>query len=537
MSATVRFVAGDVEGAITKRLAGWQDADFGRRLWERDPTLWFDPPRAEIENRLGWLDLPETSKALVDPIEKLADEVSASGIETVLLLGMGGSSLAPEVFHSAFGGRAGMPRLTVLDSTHPDAVLAVAAANPVATTLYVVASKSGATLETMSFLRYFWQRAGEEIGDPGGHFVAITDPGTPLETLGAERGFRAVFAAPPDVGGRFSALSPFGLVPAGLIGTNVDGLLDRAAAAARSCGPDVEPEDNPGLVLGAALGELAGGGLNQVTVLTAPELGSIGAWIEQLFAESTGKDGTGLIPFSGEPGPDYPGTGRVFLRISLEERAPHAPPGAPTLDLDVAGPLEIGAAMFVLEIATAAAGAVLGIHPFDQPDVELAKNLARRTMAGEQASGEVDEIAIDHEGYGDRLRARLAAGPGDFVGIHAYLAPTPTTTQQLGRIREVLGGQLAVPTALDYGPRFLHSTGQLHKGGPGTGVFVQIVDHPQTEVPVPETDFTFSELIRAQAIGDHGALSRRGRRVTMVCLGDRGPAALPDLIETLEAGA
>lgn len=534
MSSTVRLTAGDVDGAISKRLALWQNTRFGHRLWSRDPTLWFDPPREEISDRLGWLDLPERSKSLVEPFESLASDVAASGIDHVVLLGMGGSSLAPEVFQSTFGNSAGMPRLMVLDSTHPDAVLEVAATAPPAATLYIVASKSGTTLETLSFFRYFWQVAVQEVAAPGKHFVAITDAGTPLESLAVERGFRSVIEAPSDVGGRFSALSPFGLVPAALIGADLGALLGRAAAAAQSCGPDVAPRDNPGLLLGAALGESAIRGRDEVTVLAAPELGSIGAWIEQLFAESTGKDGRGLIPFSGEQGPAYPGTGRVFLRISLDGDAPAAPAGAPVLDLDVSDPVEIGAVMFILEVATAAAGSVLGIHPFDQPDVELAKELTRQAMAGERTGVDVEEIALDEAGDGGELRARLSTEPNDYVGVHAYLAPAAETTAMLGRIRSVIGNRLAVPTALDYGPRLLHSTGQLHKGGPASGVYLQIVDHPRTDVEVPETEFTFGQLITAQAVGDHAALRQRGRRVTMVCLGDRGPAALPDLIEILE---
>ena len=527
MTVAVAVDLGPTQAAVDARLELWDDVGFGRRLWEKDPTLWFDPPRDEISSRLGWLDLTEGRS--LDAIASLRDELVAEGVTDVVLLGMGGSSLAPEVYQATFGNAPGHPALTVLDSTHPNAVAAVTAATDPATTIYVVASKSGSTLETLSFFRWFWAIAAAELDDPGRRFIAITDPGSSLDELAQERSFRAIFHAPPDVGGRYSALTEFGLVPAGVIGLDLDALLGGAAAAAQRCRAETPAAENPGLVLGAALGELALAGRDKVTFLPHPELAAFPAWIEQLIAESTGKEDTGIIPVVADPMPRA-GDDRVFVRLTLGGEGPPAPSGAPVIAVDLGDVADLGGAMLIFEIAIAASGAVLGIHPFDQPDVQLAKALARKAMSGEAFGAGSNAVRWDDAALAARLRKHIdGVAPGDYVGIHAYLAPDAATRAALTRIRTHVAASTGAATTLDFGPRFLHSTGQLHKGGPNSGVFIQIVDDPLPDRSIPETDYTFGELITAQAAGDRAALEQRGRRVVAVTLGDRDAEGLAEL--------
>ncbi|MDX1579234.1 MAG: transaldolase, partial [Gemmatimonadota bacterium] len=558
-----------------------------QRLWARDTTLWApDPPPPELADRLGWLDLPETPEADLDAIARLASEVPF-WMTDLVLLGMGGSSLAPEVMARTLGTER-LP-LTVVDTTHPLAVREMEWLRP-ANTVFLVASKSGTTLETLSLFRHFWSRARDVVDDAGSHFIAITDPGSPLAELGRERRFRAVIEAPPDVGGRFSALSPFGLVPAGLMGLDIGNLLERAREAAEACRE--EASRNPGFRLGAALGELAKAGRDKLTFVTSSHLSAFPDWAEQLVAESTGKDGTGIVPVAHEPAlePEAYGADRVFVGLigsetaraemaqwgeeddswdrleRLEER------GHPVIRVEVEEPAELGALFFVWEVAVAMAGAVLDIHPFNQPDVQLAKRLARRAMgtgdgrgaspadepAADRGDGqaggpatdpsdpadgdEPDALDLDWETarYGhapsqaipradpSEIRARIgsflaAVEPGDYVGLHVYTAGgDEDELDRLQRLREALTRATGVPTTLGYGPRFLHSTGQLHKGGSNRGVFLQIVDDAAAHVHVPETDFTFHRLIRAQARGDLEALERRERRLLRVRVAPEG---------------
>jgi transaldolase/glucose-6-phosphate isomerase len=478
----------------------------------------------------------------------LAAGVRSDGLEHVVLLGMGGSSLAPDVFANTFGSAPGHPALTVLDSTHPEAVLAVERRIDMEKTLFVVSSKSGTTLETLSLFRTFWERAMRASNTPGRHFVAITDPGTPLEQLANERGFRRVFRAPSDVGGRYSALSVFGLVPAALIGVDVHRLLDRAWTMAEASSFCVAEGNNPSLTLGAALGELAAQDRDKVTFLTSPSLAAFPAWIEQLIAESTGKDAKGILPVDAEPARALDGyaADRVFVGIllegdengSLESRLVDlGKRGHPVITIRLREKADLGQEMFRWELAVAAAGAVLEIHPFNQPDVQVAKELARKAMEGDgsaAAGGTADAVSASEEAA---LRQALSgwanARPGDYVAVQAYLAPTDETTATLQSIRAALGRSLGVATTLGYGPRFLHSTGQLHKGGPNTGLFLQLVDEPAEQLPVPETDYTFGALIAAQALGDYRALSQRERRVLRVNLGRDVRAGLRQLAAAL----
>ncbi|MDI6772892.1 MAG: hypothetical protein QME77_09950 [bacterium] len=547
------------QGQVEDRLRAWQEAGFSRRLWAGDPTLWSagwsaessGGPVPELADRLGWLTLPEAMRGKLDGLVDFAREVAEAGTRHVVLLGMGGSSMAPEVFQHTFGPAAGAPELIVLDSTHPAAVRRVESQVDLGHTLFLVSSKSGTTTETLSLFMCFWHRFSQTEARPGERFVAITDPGTPLERLAWERGFRRTFLSPVDVGGRYSALSVFGLVPAALIGVDVRRVLSRAQGMAADCGPAVPETDNPGLVLGAALGEMALAGRDKVTFLASPSLAGLPAWIEQLVAESTGKDGKGIVPVVDEPldvhdVPERCGADRVFVYLRLagdDARDLDAladaleAAGHPVARLHLAETADLGAEFFRWEVAVAASGAVLGIHPFNQPDVQLAKELAGQAMARaagpEQAYAE-DAPASSPEALAGAVNAWAAQlRPGDYVGLQAYLAPDEATTAALAGLRDAVSERWGVATTLGYGPRFLHSTGQLHKGGPDTGVFMQIIDDPGEDLDVPEAGHTFGGLIRAQALGDLQALRQRGRRVVRVDLGRDvagGLARLADLL-------
>jgi transaldolase/glucose-6-phosphate isomerase len=537
---------GRFQSLVEERGKVWESERFAERLWAKDPTLWSAEPMPELSDRLGWLDLPERMQAEAPALAAFATEVKER-TRYVVLLGMGGSSLAPEVFQRIAGRRRGYPELVVLDTTHPAAVRAVEARVDLGRTLFLVSSKSGTTTETLSLFRYFW-RKGEETGkNPGERFAAVTDPGTPLERLARERGFAACFQAPPDVGGRYSALTVFGLLPAALIGLDIESILAGAREMADRCKNSFS--GNPGLYLGAVLGELARMGRDKATFLAAPSVAAFPAWAEQLIAESTGKDGKGIVPVVDEPAgaPDVYGEDRVFVYLTTRRKR-DARLEARLLDLENAGhplvrielrdAMDIGGEFFRWEVAVAAAGAVLGIHPFNQPDVELAKELARRAMekGGSEASPEADAVsAADPEQLSSAARKWLTAvRAGDYIALQAFLAPDPETTSVLQTIRARLRDRLRLATTFGYGPRFLHSTGQLHKGGPDSGLFLQLVDDPVEDLQVPETEYTFRALIRAQALGDWQALRQKGRRALRVDLGRDPAGGLERLAATLE---
>ncbi|MFQ5879429.1 MAG: bifunctional transaldolase/phosoglucose isomerase [Dehalococcoidia bacterium] len=486
---------GSLAKPVEERLPQLAETEVPRRIWTRDHTVW-KPEPAEISNRMGWLALPETMHEELGQLQAFAEE--CADFERVVLLGMGGSSLAPEVLATTFGGRP----LTVLDTTHPEGVLAVEEGGDLRRTLFVVASKSGGTVETLSHFAYFFDKVGD-----GSQFVAITDSGTPLEALARLRGFRRVFLNPADVGGRYSALSYFGLVPAALIGADVHALLDSAQEMACACDHCVPATDNPGLLLGAATGEAARNGRDKLTLVLPDEVAAFGAWVEQLIAESSGKEGTGIVPIDGEPlgSPDAYGDDRLFVSLGAETEL------RPSLVIPFDGPHKLGAEFFRWELATAVAGHILGINPFDQPNVEEAKAATRRLLEAD---------AIPQQPY-DELSALLATvRPGDYLAIQAYLPRTPDNASRLQAARARLRDRLRVATTLGFGPRFLHSTGQLHKGGPPTGVFIQVVDEPSLDLPIPGKPYTFRRLLEAQSAGDLQALRARGRRVARVRLSD-----------------
>ena len=487
-----------LEQSVAGRLRRAEDDDVVHRLWHRDGTLWAPPGTPEVTDRLGWLDIAEKMLENVDDLEGLADEVRAEGYTDVVLCGMGGSSLAPEVFRRSCADQR--MTLHVLDSTHPDVVQAAVDAIDLDKTLFVISSKSGGTIETMSQFKFFHERQSD-----GAHYVAVTDPGTSLAALGREKGFRRVFENDPEIGGRYSALSYFGLVPAALIGVDVRAVLETAQEAAANCQRN---DGNSGLWLGIALGELARNGRDKLTFVVDEPLSSFGLWVEQLVAESTGKHGRGILPIADEPlvDPGAYGPDRVFLHIAAGDEGNAAKvaalrqAGHPTITVRAEGPADLGRIFFYSEFATAVAGWVLEINPFDQPNVQEAKdNTAKALAEGPQDAdaGSLDELLSGIE-------------PPNYVAILAYLPYSEETDAGAARLRERLITEHGVATTFGYGPRYLHSTGQFHKGGPPAGRFIEIVDDPATDLPVPGESYGFKTLIRAQTDGDLQTLRAHG---------------------------
>jgi glucose-6-phosphate isomerase/transaldolase/glucose-6-phosphate isomerase len=512
-------------------LADLQRRDLVARIWRKDHTVWKPDPR-EIADRLGWLDVTDFMGKQVPALQAFAQEVIDDGIRHVLLLGMGGSSLGPEVIRQAFGSADGFPELLVLDSTVPDAVQAVTDEIDPAKTLFLVSSKSGTTTEPLAFYSHFRGLVEEAVGKDraGQHFAAITDPGTPLETLALERGFRRVFLNRPDIGGRYSVLSYFGLVPAALIGVDIPRLLGRADSMRDECAPFVPHLDNLGARLGATLGtqalpRLEGQGRDKLTLVTSPSIAGFGLWAEQLIAESTGKEGRGIIPVAGEPllDPALYGDDRLFVYLRLEgddnARTDDAiaaieSSGQPLVRLELEDLYDLGAEFFRWEFATAVAGAILGIHPFDQPNVQQAKDETVDGLKEHRRSGRLPRMDAPSS-LADLISKTK---PGDYLAIMAYIRQTPETDEALADLRRRVTERHHIATTLGYGPRFLHSTGQVHKGGPDSGLFLQIItDHPK-EIPVPGESYTFGVLADAQAQGDLKALQDLGRRVARVRL-------------------
>ena len=510
-------------------------------LWDIDGTVWVpDPDQAaqtnDLINRLGWLNLPANMMTEVDTLTEFATEIKAAGFEEVVLLGMGGSSLAPEVYMKTFGAKNGLP-LTVLDSTDPDQVTAVA--NGIADlskTLFIVSSKSGGTIEPLSFFKYFYDQVGQTKPNAGENFIAITDPGSGLERLAQEKGFRRTFLANPNVGGRYSALTHFGLVPAALIGVNLAKLLRRANSMADACRNSAP--HNPGLELGAVMGELALLGRDKLTFFTSPKIAAFGVWAEQLIAESLGKQGVGILPVVDEAiiQPVFYGHDRVFVylrlagddnvvldgQVNVLEAAGH-----PVMRIDLDELEDLGQEFFRWEMATAGAGAILKINPFDQPNVELAKVKARELMAQFEAAGSlpVEAPTLDYDdidAYGPVMGATVAEAlrafltgfvPGNYIAIMAYLPYTADIDAALNELRLTLRTGLQAATTVGYGPRFLHSTGQLHKGDGNNGLFIQITHTPDKDIEIPGEKYSFATLVAAQAQGDYNALQQSGRRL------------------------
>jgi glucose-6-phosphate isomerase len=511
------------------------DDKIVERIWRRDPSTWRATPGSaderSIQTRLGWLDIGETMPEHLPRLEALRDEIRDEGIDAVYLLGMGGSSLCAEVLRSVFGRAEGYPELTVLDTTDELTLTNAAARMSPERTLFIVASKSGGTVEVASMERYFWRVMSSAIeGDAGRHFIAVTDPGTALEALARSRGYRATFTNPADIGGRFSALSLFGLVPAALIGAPVDALLSGGTVMAQGC--QQHNHANAGLELGAFMGAAAIEGRDKLTVALAPSFATLGLWIEQLVAESTGKHGKGLLPVVDEPlgRPDEYGNDRAFVSIASESDAADEEKlraleeaGFPVLRLSIRHD-GLGAEFFRWEFATAVAGAALGINPFDEPNVSEAKDKTKALLADYASRGTFGDTPAPASAALAR-EAVQAIRPGDYVAFLSYLPGESRVEETVAEIRTAIRSRTRAASTFGLGPRYLHSTGQYHKGGPNTCVAVVLTADDDTETPIPEAGYSFSVLKRAQALGDVQALEAHGRRVVRLHFADHATAA------------
>jgi transaldolase/glucose-6-phosphate isomerase len=557
------FELGDYQTVVDNRLDVLDQEDFVARLWRKDPSLWSTDPedREVIRNGLGWLHVAEKMEENLRELDEFVADVKSAGFRHVVHIGMGGSSLAPLVFQRTFEvADDGLP-LRVLDTTDPATILDVEDAVDIDTTLFIVASKSGTTAETRALADYFYKELyrRQEAG-AGKNFVAIPDPGSPLADLADERGFRRTFLNFADIGGRYSALSYFGLVPAVLHGIDVAELLARALRMQHACDCCVPVAENPGVRLGAALGELARQGRDKLTLLVPEPMSTLGMWLEQLLAESTGKDNTGILPVAGEPlgDPSVYGDDRLFVYVRLrnevdDELERHVEAlrdaGQPVVTIQMDDRLDLGEEFYRWEIATATAGSILEINAFNQPNVQESKDNTNRLLETVEEKGELPDqepavvegrLALygqdDAHGMAEALTRFLgAAQPGDYVALMAYLTEKPATEQALQAIRATLRDGLHVATTLGYGPRFLHSTGQFHKGGANAGLFLQLTADDNVDIEVPDEPYTFSVFKHAQALGDLQALRRHSRRVVRIDLGDDiegGLSALADAVES-----
>jgi transaldolase / glucose-6-phosphate isomerase len=563
-TASLGTYADAVKDAIKKA----ESEQWIRRIWRKDPTLWKDDEAHQkiIANAVGWITVVDQLVEHAGELAAFSERVRNDGFTHAMVLGMGGSSLCPEVFRRTFGERDGFPELHVLDSTDPATVKSFEERIDLPHTLFIVASKSGTTTEPLMFYKYFFDRTREIKGDRAGeNFVAITDPGTLMEQMAKGDGFRRTFLNPPDIGGRYSALSYFGMVPASLQGFDFTGLLDRAERVMHACSPAVPTEDNPAARLGAILGTLANAGRDKLTLSIAPEISSLGLWIEQLIAESTGKEGRGIIPIAGEPlgSPSAYGNDRLFVHIGVG--APDAETDAKLRALEAAGHpvvrrrlgdlLDLGEEFYVWEMATAVAGAIIGINAFDQPNVQESKDNTKHFLEVYKKNGSLPDQELGAEGHGLKAYcdaetiAELGSGSsfegfitahlsrahaGDYIAMLDYFQETPEHEEMIQSIRTHLRDALHVATTTGYGPRFLHSTGQLHKGGPPSGVFIQVTADNAVDVQLPNEAFTFGVLKRAQALGDFQSLASRHRRAIRVHLGIDVAAGLRTLLEIIQ---
>ncbi|HSG81582.1 MAG TPA: bifunctional transaldolase/phosoglucose isomerase [Gemmatimonadota bacterium] len=553
----------DLAPAVDAALDEWQAADGTRRLWDRDASLWTGSDEAEW---LGWLDIVEDQLRHMEPLQSVAEAARVEGFTHMLLLGMGGSSLCPEVLKMTFGKREGFPELFVLDSTDPAQVRSLERAVDIERTLFIVSSKSGTTLEPNIFLEYFFEQVQQRLGadQAGSRFVAITDPSSRLQRIAERENFRYVFHGIPSIGGRYSALSDFGMVPAAAMGLDVERLLLGGRAMAQVCGAAGPADENPGVRLGVTLGVAAARGRNKVTLVTSPGILDLGAWLEQLLAESTGKQGVALIPVDREElgGSGAYGEDRLFVYLRLYGEADHdqdeaiswlAETGHPVVQIEVSDRYSIAGEFFRWEFATAVAGSLLGINPFNQPDVEASKVATRAlTDAYEKGGALPAELPILEDSglklFADRRNAEelaAAAGAssaaaylkahlgrleaGDYFAILAYLEMTDGHEARLQAIRHGVRDERRVATCLGFGPRFLHSTGQAYKGGPNSGVFLQVTCDDPVDLPVPGHAYSFGVVKAAQARGDFDVLADRGRRALRVHLGADVEAGLDTL--------
>jgi glucose-6-phosphate isomerase len=557
----MNLALGRYDEAVRRRAA--ELAPGVERVWRHDASFWGgDAGRARsVTSRLGWLGIPDVMREQAGDLMRFAGEIRSAGFRDAVVLGMGGSSLAPEVLRRSMSGASAgaFPRLHVLDTTDPATILALVRDIDVGRTLFFVSSKSGTTIEANTLFAYFYELVRANKGERAGeNFAAITDEGTPLQRLSAERGFRRCFVNASDIGGRYSALSYVGLVPAAVAGVDVAKLLARGKEAMESA----KARDSEPLLLGAALGELARAGRDKCTLLVSPGIASFGLWAEQLIAESTGKDGKGILPVDGEPLAsvgDY-GDDRVFLQLRLDGdenakmdvlAAELVADGRPLIAIDLASLYDLGREFFRWEFAVAIAGQVLGINPFDEPNVQESKDNTTRVLREFEASGKLDVLGpgehqqptvITADGVrpmrdAPRVVSEILEGvrPPAYVAVTAYVQQTETSDAVFEAVRRGIQERCGVATTLGYGPRFLHSTGQLHKGGPARGVFLQVTAEDAEDVSIPGYAFTFGQLKRAQAIGDFQSLVGRGRPVVRVHLGPDNTAGLAALQDAVHA--
>jgi glucose-6-phosphate isomerase len=539
--------------AVQATLKDWQAGNKMVRLWRGDRSLWTD----DDENKwIGWLTVVEDQLTHLKELNDAAADAAKAGFAHTLLLGMGGSSLCPEVLKMTYGKQPGHPKLHVLDSTDPAQIMSIESQVDLAKTLCIVASKSGSTLEPNIFKQYFFDRMQQMVGKDkaGEHFIAITDPGSKMQQVAERDQFRKIFFGLASIGGRYSALSNFGLVPAAIMGLDLNKFLQRTNEMVQACKPDVPADQNPGAVLGAILGALGNLGRNKVTIITSPGIHDLGAWLEQLIAESTGKIGKGLIPVDREAlgAPEVYGNDRVFIHLRLADEPDTAQKqklkllksaGHPVVEIELADTYDLGQEFFRWEIATAAAGSILKINPFNQPDVEASKIVTRQLTEAYEKSGKLPEEApllddgalklftdernatnLNKLAGSDRsltgfLRAHLSQlNPGDYMALLAYIEMNSAHEDTLQAMRHAVRDNKHIATCLGFGPRFLHSTGQAYKGGPNTGVFLQITCDDAVDLPVPGQKYTFGTVKAAQARGDFQVLADRKRRALRVHL-------------------
>ena len=522
----VAAALGEYAPAVAAALAELDVDRVVARIREGDYRVWREEP-TEIADRLGWMSVIGEMQGRIGELTAFADGVRAAGYRHVVLLGMGGSSLGPEVLRRTCGSQPGFPQLLLLDSTLPSWVEAVERVIDPAETLFLVSSKSGSSIEPNSLYAHFREAVAARKGAAAGeNFAAITDPGTVLEKLGREQGFREVFLNPPEVGGRYSVLSGFGSVPAALIGLDLGLLLERAAAMRERCDIDCAA-DNPGAWLGAVMGILTKAGRDKLTLLASPGVAGFSLWVEQLLAESLGKEGSGIIPVAGEPELPPQGYGKdrffVYLRLATEDNAALdaraaalAAAGHPVVRLELADSYDLGAEFYRWEYATAIAGRLLNLHPFDQPDVQSAKDMTDRALEEYAAQG----VWPAEDGDGSLKDLLAQAGAGDYLAILAYLPDTAAIGEGIDEIRRRVGEKYGIAATAGFGPRYLHSTGQLHKGGPNSGLFLQLTADHKRDIAIPGRRYNLNALADAQAAGDLQALRNRGRRVLRIHLGN-----------------
>ncbi|MBI5379428.1 MAG: hypothetical protein HZA23_04655 [Nitrospirae bacterium] len=550
---------GSLQDTVSLRLQELIRERVVERLWARDASLWKPDPalHRHIRDRLGWLAAPEAMVERAREITAFARRIREEGFTRVFLLGMGGSSLCAEVCSGTLGSAPGFPSLRVLDTTDPAAIRRAEGSAPLDRALFILASKSGSTIEMQSLFHYFRQRLESLRGtSPGDCLIAITDHGTPLETLAREERFLRVFLNPSDIGGRYSALSYFGLVPLALLGADLEPFLERALQMAKAC--RLPTAENPGLYLGAVLGELGARGRDKVTFLLPPALASFGDWVEQLLAESTGKEGKGLLPVVGEAAgsPEVYGEDRLFIHVRLSSAPGPGPAeraqalhraGHPVVEIALRDPLDLAGEFFRWETATAVAGVVLGINPFDEPDVTASKLNTHRILEEFRETRRFPSREAPLEEGGIRLYADATtragslrdalhrflalARPSDYLALLAYLDRSPQHEDLLQAIRIRIRDRYRIATTVGFGPRYLHSTGQIHKGGPNTGLFIQITAEDAEDLPIPGAPYSFSLLKQAQALGDYQALQERERRIVEIHMSSKVEQGLKTLLD------